>query len=66
MRLAKWVDHQDAKKLGRLKSDADPDDYSVIDEVDYKMSTEFPAPMFVQHTEAMLEEIDRMVSSFFL
>lgn len=30
---------------------------------DYKTSDEYHVPMSVQHTEALLEEIDRMVTS---
>ncbi|THG08186.1 hypothetical protein TEA_019012 [Camellia sinensis var. sinensis] len=35
-------------------------DCSIIDVDDYKAAGDSPVPMFVQHTEAMLEEIDRM------
>ncbi|XP_061970956.1 G2/mitotic-specific cyclin-2-like isoform X3 [Populus nigra] len=38
----------------------EPEDCNIIDVEDYKTSDDFSAPMFVQHTEAMLEEIDRM------
>lgn len=37
------------------------DDRIIKDVHDYKPTTESTVPMFVQHTEAMLEEIDRMV-----
>lgn len=37
------------------------EDCAILDADDYKMADDFPVPMFVQHTEAMLEEIDRMV-----
>ncbi|XP_050236700.1 G2/mitotic-specific cyclin-2 [Mercurialis annua] len=36
------------------------DDCTIIDAEDDKGDEDFSAPMFVQHTEAMLEEIDRM------
>ncbi|XWS26008.1 hypothetical protein CRYUN_Cryun27aG0116900 [Craigia yunnanensis] len=36
------------------------EDCTIIDAVDPKASSDFDVPMFVQHTEAMLEEIDRM------
>lgn len=36
------------------------EDCAILDADDYKMADDFPVPMFVQHTEAMLEEIDRM------
>ncbi|KAJ8561307.1 hypothetical protein K7X08_027497 [Anisodus acutangulus] len=32
----------------------------IIDVEDYKATSEYDVPMFVQHTEAMMEEIDRM------
>lgn len=37
----------------------DADDYKNVDDHD-------DVPMFVQHTEAMLEEIDRMVLHFYV
>lgn len=37
--------------------DADEDDYKNVED-------DHDVPMFVQHTEAMLEEIDRMVFIF--
>ncbi|EEF52862.1 cyclin-B2-3 isoform X2 [Ricinus communis] len=40
---------------------SDPEDCTIIDAEDYnKTNGDFSVPMFVQHTEAMLEEIDRM------
>ncbi|XP_052202281.1 G2/mitotic-specific cyclin-2 isoform X2 [Diospyros lotus] len=36
------------------------DDCTIIDVDEYKTASDFSVPMFVQHTEAMLEEIDRM------
>ncbi|XP_010242887.1 PREDICTED: G2/mitotic-specific cyclin-2-like [Nelumbo nucifera] len=36
------------------------EDCTIIDVDDYKGNNDFPVPMFVKHTEAMLEEIDRM------
>lgn len=40
-------------------SSIEPDDCTIIDVEDSEASSD-PVPMFVQHTEAMLEEIDRM------
>lgn len=43
---------------------SESEDCTIIDEEDYnKASSEVDVPMFVQHTEAMLDEIDRMVCS---
>ncbi|PNT47172.1 hypothetical protein POPTR_002G010000v4 [Populus trichocarpa] len=39
---------------------SEPEDCNIIDVEDYKSSNDFAVPMYVQHTEAMLEEIDRM------
>lgn len=39
---------------------SEPEDCNIIDVEDYKTSDDFSAPTFVQLTEAMLEEIDRM------
>ncbi|KAK4751492.1 hypothetical protein SAY87_004974 [Trapa incisa] len=50
---------EDTKRLFQIERDP-PADGSNIDVDDYKMGAEFSAPMFVQHTEAMLEEIDLM------
>ncbi|KAL6995968.1 Cyclin-B2-4 [Sarracenia purpurea var. burkii] len=36
------------------------EDCTIIDVDDYKAACAFPVPMFVQHTEALLDEIDRM------
>ncbi|XVF31019.1 hypothetical protein REPUB_Repub16aG0109200 [Reevesia pubescens] len=36
------------------------EDCTIIDKDDTKASSDFDVPMFVQHTEAMMEEIDRM------
>ncbi|GAB2289296.1 hypothetical protein Dimus_023600 [Dionaea muscipula] len=41
-------------------SSSEPDDCIIIDVEDFKAASD-PVPMFVQHTEAMLDEIDRMV-----
>ncbi|OAY22518.1 cyclin-B2-4 [Manihot esculenta] len=38
----------------------DSEDCSIIEVENYKSNDDFSVPMFVQHTEAMLEEIDRM------
>ncbi|KAF8369758.1 hypothetical protein HHK36_032217 [Tetracentron sinense] len=35
-------------------------DCTIIDVEDYKEDSDYPVPMFVKHTEAMLDEIDRM------
>ncbi|XP_065848075.1 cyclin-B2-4-like isoform X2 [Euphorbia lathyris] len=40
--------------------DDDDDDCTIIDAEELKAIDDFSAPVFVQHTEAMLEEIDRM------
>ncbi|XP_073263530.1 cyclin-B2-4 isoform X6 [Populus alba] len=40
---------------------SEPEDCNIVDVEDYKSSNDFAVPMYVQHTEAMLEEIDRMV-----
>lgn len=37
------------------------EDCTFIDAEDYKADDEFPVPMFVQHTQSILEEIDQMV-----
>lgn len=37
------------------------EDVTIIDVDEYKAASDSPVPMFVQHTEAMLDEIDRMV-----
>nr|XP_034905542.1 cyclin-B2-4-like isoform X8 [Populus alba] len=39
---------------------SEPEDCNIVDVEDYKSSNDFAVPMYVQHTEAMLEEIDRM------
>lgn len=36
-------------------------DSAAINAEDFDMIEDSPVPMFVQHTEAMLEEIDQMV-----
>lgn len=43
---------------------SEPQDCTIIDVEDYNSSSDLPVPMFVQHTEAMLEEIDRMVFEY--
>lgn len=40
------------------------EDCIVIDAEDYKATGYSSVPMFVQHTEAMMEEIDRMVNLY--
>ncbi|XP_059637619.1 G2/mitotic-specific cyclin-2-like [Cornus florida] len=47
---------QETKKLVQSASE----DCAIIDVDDYEAACDHPVPMFVQHTEAMLEEIDRM------
>ncbi|KAJ6336428.1 hypothetical protein OIU78_012929 [Salix suchowensis] len=39
---------------------SESEDCNIVDVEDYKSSNDFAVPMYVQHTEAMLEEIDRM------
>ncbi|KAF8406702.1 hypothetical protein HHK36_008794 [Tetracentron sinense] len=36
------------------------EDCTIIDVEEYRVDTDIPVPMFVKHTEAMLDEIDRM------
>ncbi|KAA8528826.1 hypothetical protein F0562_036181 [Nyssa sinensis] len=49
------------KPVQSIPNPRESEDINIIDvEDDYKTASEFPLPMFVQHTEAMLEEIDRM------
>jgi cyclin B len=53
---------QEIKKPVRpVPISSEPEDCNIIDVEDYKSSNDFAVPMYVQHTEAMLEEIDRMV-----
>ncbi|KAG2692933.1 hypothetical protein I3843_08G073800 [Carya illinoinensis] len=50
---------EEAKKpLQLIPNPSESEHYSIIDVEDYKETDD--VPMFVQHTEAMLEEIDRM------
>ncbi|KAI3424014.1 Cyclin N-terminal domain-containing protein [Psidium guajava] len=52
---------EENKKMTRSFSNPSiSEDCAILDADDYKMADDFPVPMFVQHTEAMLEEIDRM------
>ncbi|KAK9271440.1 hypothetical protein L1049_027031 [Liquidambar formosana] len=52
---------EECKKPIQLASASiESQDCTIIDVEDYKASCEDPVPMFVQHTQAMLEEIDRM------
>lgn len=37
------------------------EDCYIVDAEDYKADSAFPVPMFVQHTESILEENDQMV-----
>ncbi|GKV48324.1 hypothetical protein SLEP1_g55148 [Rubroshorea leprosula] len=48
------------KPLQSVPSSPETEDHNVIDVDNYKASSDFDVPMFVQHTETMLEEIDRM------
>lgn len=43
-----------------LPKQSEPRDCPIIDVDEYNLHDDYPVPMFVQHTEAMLEEIDRM------
>lgn len=43
-----------------------PFDCIIIETDDYKNADDLDVPMYVHHTEAMLEEIDRMVLYFFV
>ncbi|XP_057794682.1 cyclin-B2-3 [Salvia miltiorrhiza] len=47
-------------QVHRTSSTNQPYDCIIIDADDYKNVDDHDVPMFVQHTEAMLEEIDRM------
>lgn len=52
---------EETKKPGQLApKPSEFEDCTIIDAEDDEESSDFSAPMFVQHTEAMLEEIDRM------
>jgi hypothetical protein len=54
--------YQETEKPVRLvPNPSESEDCSIIDVEDYKATSD--VPMFVQHTEAMLEEIYRMVFS---
>ncbi|XP_031379760.1 cyclin-B2-3-like isoform X2 [Punica granatum] len=52
---------EETKKTGHVLPDLNEPDRTVIDLEDYKMMAgDFSAPVFVQHTEAILVEIDEM------
>ncbi|XP_058220556.1 G2/mitotic-specific cyclin-2-like [Rhododendron vialii] len=52
---------EETKKLVQsVPVPAESEDCAIIDVDDYKAASAFPVPMFVQHTEALLDEIDRM------
>ncbi|GLT58820.1 hypothetical protein SLA2020_316830 [Shorea laevis] len=48
------------KPLQSVPSSPEAENHNVIDVDDYKASRDLDVPMFVQHTEAMMDEIDRM------
>ncbi|KAI6688478.1 hypothetical protein NL676_025306 [Syzygium grande] len=48
------------KTIQSVSNPSKYEDCAILDADDDKMADDFPVPMFVQHTEAMLEEIDRM------
>uniref|UniRef100_A0A5B7A5A8 Putative cyclin n=1 Tax=Davidia involucrata TaxID=16924 RepID=A0A5B7A5A8_DAVIN len=48
------------KPVQSIPNPSESEDIHIIDVDDYKTASDFPVPMFVQHTEAMLDEIDRM------
>ncbi|XP_058223374.1 G2/mitotic-specific cyclin-2-like isoform X2 [Rhododendron vialii] len=52
---------EETKKLAPpVQVPIESEDVSIIDVDEYKAASDSPVPMFVQHTEAMLNEIDRM------
>ncbi|KAK9748486.1 hypothetical protein RND81_02G060700 [Saponaria officinalis] len=51
---------EETKKSSIASANVEQDDCTIIDVDEYKATSENAVPMFVQHTEAMLEEIDRM------
>ncbi|KAJ8437456.1 hypothetical protein Cgig2_031977 [Carnegiea gigantea] len=61
-RALRDINHNDIKKPNHCEPSACKDlkDCAIIDVEDYKVTNDMAVPMFVQHTEAMLEEIDRM------
>ncbi|KAG5542562.1 hypothetical protein RHGRI_022181 [Rhododendron griersonianum] len=52
---------EETKKLAPpVQIPIESEDVTIIDVDEYKAASDSPVPMFVQHTEAMLDEIDRM------
>ncbi|XP_043712370.1 G2/mitotic-specific cyclin-2-like [Telopea speciosissima] len=53
---------EEARPIPSLTNATASDDFTVIDvdDDDYKGTNDFPVPMFVKHTEAMLDEIYQM------
>lgn len=49
-----------------MPNPSESEDCTLTDVDDYKIDSDFPVPMFVQHTESILEEIDEMVVSRFI
>ncbi|KAG8654508.1 cyclin-B2-4 isoform X2 [Manihot esculenta] len=58
--LANNQPEEDKKSAISIPISSESEDCSTIDADHYKSTGDFSLPMFVQHTEAMLEEIDRM------
>ena len=54
-------DQETRPSLLIVPTPSEPKDCSIIDVDEYNLHDDYPVPMYVQHTEAMLEEIDRMV-----
>ncbi|XVE94416.1 hypothetical protein REPUB_Repub02eG0006500 [Reevesia pubescens] len=55
------IRHEEIKKsVQSVSVSNESEDCTIIDTDDTKASSDFDVPMFVQHTEAMMEEIDRM------
>ncbi|KAA8537411.1 hypothetical protein F0562_026902 [Nyssa sinensis] len=48
------------KLVQSVPNPSESEDCTIVDVDDYRTDGDFPVPMFVQHTEAMMEEIDRM------
>ncbi|KAI8549050.1 hypothetical protein RHMOL_Rhmol07G0321200 [Rhododendron molle] len=52
---------EETKKLAPpVQVPIESEDVTIVDVDEYKAASDSPVPMFVQHTEAMLDEIDRM------
>lgn len=63
-RLIMAVSMQDVKPSINQTITHQSSDCIIIDAEDYNASYDHDVPMYVHHTEAMLEEIDRMVLIF--